>query len=113
MEDILEGSNRVFLKAGSGKEALSTLLKHDDIGLILMDVQMPELDGLETTRIIRRRDIRQPFIIAMTAGAMAEDKIECLEAGMNYFISKPISIQDLINVLEKSYIAKENNTLIN
>jgi len=81
--------------------------------IILMDVQMPELDGLETTRIIRRRDIRQPFIIAMTAGAMAEDKIECLEAGMNYFISKPISIQDLINVLEKSYIAKENNTLIN
>ena len=75
--------------------------------IILMDVQMPELDGLETTRIIRRRDIRQPFIIAMTAGAMAEDKTECLEAGMNYFISKPISIQDLINVLEISYIAKE------
>jgi len=67
---------------------------------------MPELDGLETTRIIRRRDIRQPLIIAMTASAMSEDRADCLSAGMNYFISKPISIQDLVAVLEKSYTAK-------
>jgi signal transduction histidine kinase/ligand-binding sensor domain-containing protein/DNA-binding response OmpR family regulator len=76
--------------------------------IILMDVQMPELDGLETTRIIRRNaSIKQPFIIAMTASAMPEDKAECIDAGMNYFISKPISIQDLVNVLETSYEAKE------
>jgi CheY-like chemotaxis protein len=75
--------------------------------IILMDVQMPELDGLETTRIIRRCEIKQPFIIAMTASAMPEDKAGCLAAGMNYFISKPISISDLVNVLEKSYTAKE------
>ncbi len=80
--------------------------------LILMDIQMPELDGLETTRIIRRRDTRQPFIIAMTASVMAEDRAECLDAGMNYFISKPISIKDLITVLEKSYITKERKSFI-
>jgi signal transduction histidine kinase/ligand-binding sensor domain-containing protein/CheY-like chemotaxis protein len=71
--------------------------------IILMDVQMPELDGLETTRIIRKRDIKQPIIIAMTASAMAEDKAQCSDAGMNYFVSKPISINDLIAVLEKSF----------
>lgn len=80
--------------------------------LILMDIQMPELDGLETTRIIRRRDTRQPFIIAMTASVMAEDRAECLDAGMNYFISKPISIKDLIMILEKSYITKEKKSFI-
>jgi CheY-like chemotaxis protein len=80
--------------------------------IILMDVQMPELDGLETTRIIRRRDIRQPFIIAMTASAMAEDRAECMEVGMNYFISKPISIKDLITVLEKSFVVKETSNTI-
>ncbi|MDB4902750.1 MAG: hypothetical protein JWQ63_2031 [Mucilaginibacter sp.] len=71
--------------------------------IILMDVQMPELDGLETTRIIRKKDMKQPIIIAMTASAMAEDKAQCSDAGMNYFVSKPISINDLISVLEKSF----------
>jgi len=71
--------------------------------VILMDVQMPELDGLETTRIIRNREIKQPLIIAMTASAMAEDKAQCLDAGMNYFVSKPISINDLVAILEKSF----------
>ena len=69
---------------------------------------MPEMDGLETTRIIRKQDIRQPYIIAMTASAMAEDKADCLEAGMDYFISKPISISNLVVVLEKSYTEKDS-----
>jgi len=90
----------------NGNEVLE-IIDSESFDIILMDVQMPELDGLETTSIIRRRDIKQPFIIAMTAGAMAEDKAECMDAGMNYFISKPISIQDLVSVLEKSFTAKE------
>ncbi len=73
--------------------------------VILMDVQMPELDGLETTRIIRHRDIKQPYIIAMTASAMAEDRADCMDAGMNNFVSKPINIQDLVAALEKSFSA--------
>jgi len=89
----------------NGNQVLESIDK-EFFDIILMDVQMPELDGLETTRIIRRRDIRQPLIIAMTASAMSEDRADCLSAGMNYFISKPISIQDLVAVLEKSYTAK-------
>jgi signal transduction histidine kinase/ligand-binding sensor domain-containing protein/CheY-like chemotaxis protein len=94
------------LVVNNGNQVLETI-NEEFFDIILMDVQMPELDGLETTRIIRRREIKQPFIIAMTASAMAEDRAECLDAGMNYFISKPISISDLVNVLEKSYAAKE------
>ena len=70
---------------------------------------MPELDGLETTRIIRRRDMKQPCIIAMTAGAMTEDKTACIDAGMNSFISKPVNIKDLIFILEKSFNEKETH----
>jgi signal transduction histidine kinase/ligand-binding sensor domain-containing protein/CheY-like chemotaxis protein len=75
--------------------------------VILMDVQMPELDGLETTRIIRKSNIPQPYIIALTASAMTEDKIDCLDAGMNNFISKPLNIKELVTALETSFHAKE------
>jgi CheY-like chemotaxis protein len=92
----------------NGNQVLETLdTAHFDT--ILMDVQMPELDGLETTRIIRRRGIRQPYIIALTAGAMLEDKSECLAAGMNYFMTKPINIPELKVALEKAFLEKEVN----
>ncbi|MDB5018705.1 MAG: hypothetical protein JWQ84_3537 [Mucilaginibacter sp.] len=94
------------LIVNNGNQVLEAI-ETGSFDVILMDVQMPELDGLETTRIIRKKDFTQPFIIAMTASAMAEDKIDCLDAGMNYFISKPISIQDLVTALEESFIAKE------
>jgi len=90
----------------NGAQALEAI-KKESFDLILMDVQMPELDGLETTRIIRKTETRQPYIIAMTASAMAEDRAACVEAGMNSFVSKPISIQDLVAALEKSYTDKE------
>lgn len=89
----------------NGNQVLEALAAHA-YDIILMDVQMPELDGLETTRIIRKSEHKQPYIIAMTASAMAEDKTAALEAGMNHFISKPISIQALVDVLEKSYVNK-------
>ncbi|MEO6630439.1 MAG: response regulator, partial [Mucilaginibacter sp.] len=94
------------LVVNNGHQVLD-VLAHDFYDIILMDVQMPELDGLETTRIIRGREQKQPYIIAMTASAMAEDKAACMEAGMNHFISKPISIKDLVEVLEHSYVEKE------
>jgi len=82
------------------------IIKKESFDIILMDVQMPELDGLETTRIIRKTDTRQPYIIAMTASAMAEDRAASIEAGMNSFVSKPISIQDLVSALERSFSEK-------
>ncbi len=69
--------------------------------LILMDLQMPELDGLETTSIIRKRAGIQPVIIALTANARKEDMEDCLSIGMNDYISKPTSILNLIDIIKK------------
>lgn len=66
-----------------------------------MDVQMPEMDGLEATRMIRQNLKDQPVIIAMTANAMPEDRKMCLDAGMNDFISKPTNIDNIISTLKK------------
>jgi len=90
----------------NGKQVLE-IVETAFFDIILMDVQMPELDGLETTRILRREQIRQSYIIAMTASALAEDRAACLESGMNNFVSKPLSIQELVTVLEKSYGKRE------
>ncbi|HTE32681.1 MAG TPA: response regulator [Chryseolinea sp.] len=69
--------------------------------LILMDVQMPEMDGLEATRLIRLKQYHQPIIIAMTANVMVEDKEACRQAGMDDYISKPVKLEVLVSLLEK------------
>jgi len=69
--------------------------------LIFMDVQMPEMDGLEATKNIRQQEFPQPFIIAMTANVMEGDKEECIKAGMDDYLSKPINVDDLIAMLRK------------
>jgi CheY-like chemotaxis protein len=76
--------------AGNGLEAIAAL-EAAPYDVILMDVQMPELDGLEATRRIRaRRTDGAPWIVAMTANALAGDREACLAAGMNDYVSKPI-----------------------
>ena len=70
--------------------------------VILMDIQMPEIDGLEATSAIRSRPWPQPFIIAMTANAMSEDKEICLQAGMDEYIAKPMKLEELVNMLKKA-----------
>jgi len=93
----------------NGAEALSALedLPYD---LVLMDCQMPEMDGYEATRRIRRHGlkVRNPRIpiIAMTANAMQGDREKCLEAGMNDYISKPVAPQALADTLDK-WLPKE------
>jgi CheY-like chemotaxis protein len=83
--------------ANNGTEGVNIALRrHFD--LILMDMIMPEMDGLEATRIIRGNDSRTP-IIALTANATTDDRDKCLKAGMNDFISKPISMDALMEVL--------------
>jgi len=86
--------------ANNGKEVIQMLNKHF-YDLVLMDVQMPELDGLECTRYIRGNYTRQPIIIAMTANAMVEDREECLRAGMNNYLAKPLKIDALLTMLSE------------
>ncbi len=93
---ILRGLGGQITIANNGLEALEQC-KKVDYDLIFMDVQMPEMDGLEATRqiISQPSSCGTPYIIAMTANAFDEDKRMCLEAGMEDFISKPIMIDKL------------------
>jgi PAS domain S-box-containing protein len=89
--------------AANGLEAIEAL-ERQHYDLILMDVQMPELDGLAATRLIRARlpAAAQPRIIAMTASALPEDRAACLAAGMDDFLSKPVRISDLQTAIGRS-----------
>lgn len=88
--------------ANNGLEAIDSL-QRQPYDIVFMDVQMPELDGLETTRSICKEwpTVSRPWIIAMTAHAMQGDKEECLNAGMDDYISKPIRITTLIEAFER------------
>lgn len=86
-------------RAGNGKEVLE-IVSENKYDLILMDVQMPEMDGLEATRMIRLCLSEQPVIIAMTANAMDGDRDACLKAGMEDYLSKPVNVEELMQTLE-------------
>lgn len=86
--------------ASNGHEVLNAVAKKR-YDLILMDVQMPEMDGLEATQFIRTHMSEQPVIIAMTANAMSEDREICLKAGMDDYLSKPMKLAEVITMLEK------------
>jgi signal transduction histidine kinase/ActR/RegA family two-component response regulator len=84
----------------NGREALDAV-ERCDYDVVLMDVQMPELDGLEATRRLRARPEDRLWIIALTAHALDEDRRQCLAAGMNDFLSKPIQLADLSAALAR------------
>jgi two-component system, sensor histidine kinase and response regulator len=103
------GFNKVDAVA-NGREALNALALIP-YNVVLMDVQMPEMDGLEATRMIRNPEESKVLdhnvlIIAMTAHAMKGDKEMCLEAGMDDYISKPIKAQEFYRVLQKRLLEK-------
>jgi CheY-like chemotaxis protein/nitrogen-specific signal transduction histidine kinase len=97
---VLRKRGYVVDVACNGKEAIQNL-ETRAYDLVLMDVQMPELDGIEAARAIRRNDRwRKLPIVAMTAHAMNGDRERCLEAGMNDYLSKPVSPSHLIETVE-------------
>jgi CheY-like chemotaxis protein/nitrogen-specific signal transduction histidine kinase len=87
----------------NGRQALAAFMKNQ-FDVILMDIQMPEMDGFEATAAIREREKSQVGshvpILAMTAHAMAGDRERCLEAGMDGYVSKPINVQELVEAME-------------
>ncbi len=100
--EILEAENITVVKACNGFEAIDTI-KKQEFDIVLMDVQMPEMDGLETTQFIRKEMKNNHLpIIAMTAHAMYGDREKCIESGMNDYITKPIDQKELFKVMKKN-----------
>ena len=99
--------------ANNGKEA-TLAIATQRFDLVLMDVQMPVMDGIEATAIIRRSEAeagRHTPIVAMTAHAMKGDREHCLEAGMDDYLSKPIQVQELLATIERLQPRNEALTL--
>jgi PAS domain S-box-containing protein len=93
----------------SGSEVLSAIARVD-YDVILMDCQMPEMDGYEATRRIREREALEPgrprqYIVALTAHALAGDRKKCLDAGMDDYLSKPIRLEELVQAMERRQTA--------
>src|SRR5262249_9611301 len=99
--DLLENRGHSVAIANNGREAVE-LSAREPFNVILMDVQMPEMDGLEASKRIRERERKgganRLSIIAMTAHAMKGDREQCIEAGMDAYISKPIRAQELLQI---------------
>jgi CheY-like chemotaxis protein len=95
----------------SGQEAVNTILtKPDEFSLVLMDLHMPGLDGLSATRLIRGSEAgttRHIPIVAITANAMVGDREQCLQAGMDAYISKPVRVEELKKVLGVIFKVRE------
>lgn len=100
-QELLEDAGATVCVANNGKEAIDLLLK-ERFDCVLMDVQMPVMDGYEATRLIRAHPkLAATLIIAMTANAGRDDQQRCLDAGMDEFVTKPIAPKLLFNMLSK------------
>jgi len=104
---LIENLGHEASVAPDGKQALA-LLASGSYDLILMDVQMPEMDGFEATREIRRSERRRGAhtpILALTAHAMKGDKERCLEAGMDGYLAKPVQVSEIAEAIDNLVIA--------
>jgi CheY-like chemotaxis protein len=100
LSSVLERRGMKVLTANTGREAITTLESTPDVAIVLMDVMMPEMDGYETMRAIRRNaQLRRLPIIALTAKAMKGDREKCLEAGASEYLAKPVNTEQLLSAL--------------
>ena len=105
-EFLLTNAGAEIIRTSNGKEAVEAFAKSGvgEINVILMDIMMPVMDGLEATREIRtmnRSDASAVVIIAMTANAFTEDKIKALKSGMDDYLTKPLESEKLIRALSR------------
>jgi CheY-like chemotaxis protein len=100
LSSALERRGMTVLTASTGREALATLDTTTDVAIVLMDVMMPEMDGYETMREVRKNPaFRRLPIVALTARAMKGDREKCLEAGASDYLAKPVNTEQLLSVL--------------
>lgn len=106
---VLESFGYDFTTVSNGVEALEALKRDTSFAIVLMDTMMPVMDGLETTKRIRSElNLHDLPIIALTGRAMKGDREDCLAAGCNDYLSKPIDIDQLLSLIE-SLISKQSN----
>ncbi len=97
---VLERYRMQILSAENGKDAIDLLKKTPDVGVVLMDIMMPEMDGYETMRAVRKLPkFKSLPIIALTAKAMKGDREKCIEAGASDYITKPVNMAQLLSLL--------------
>jgi CheY-like chemotaxis protein len=100
LSSVLERRGMSVLTATTGREAIDTLAETPEVSIVLMDVMMPEMDGLETMRVIRSRpELRRLPIVALTAKAMKGDRERCLDAGASDYLAKPVNTEQLLSTL--------------
>jgi CheY-like chemotaxis protein len=100
LSTVLENQEMEILSATNGRQAIDLINAHDDLAIVLMDIMMPEMDGYETMREIRRQpEFRNLPILALTAKAMKGDREKCLEAGASDYIAKPVDTDQLLSLL--------------
>jgi len=100
LTSVLEQQGMVIYNAENGKDGIEVLTNTPDIDAVLMDIMMPELDGYDTIRIMRKLDAYKDLpIIAITAKAMKGDREKCIEAGASDYLSKPVNTEQLLSLL--------------
>jgi HAMP domain-containing protein/CheY-like chemotaxis protein/GAF domain-containing protein len=100
LSSVLERRGMTVLMAGTGREAIATIESTPDLGIVLMDIMMPEMDGYETMQVIRQNPLfRRLPIIALTAKAMKGDREKCLQAGASEYLAKPVNTEQLLSSL--------------
>ncbi len=100
LTSLLERYQMQVLYAENGRDGIDVLQHNSDLNVVLMDVMMPEMDGYETTRLIRTSDqFKSLPIIALTAKAMQGDRDKCIEAGASDYITKPVDTEQLLSLL--------------
>jgi HAMP domain-containing protein/CheY-like chemotaxis protein/signal transduction histidine kinase len=100
LSSVLERRGMDVITAGTGREAIAKLDSTPDVAIVLMDIMMPEMDGYETMREIRKNvSLQRLPIIALTAKAMKGDREKCLEAGASEYLAKPVNTEQLLSSL--------------
>jgi PAS domain S-box-containing protein len=106
LEGFLKQTNVNVLHAENGKLAVDICLENKEIDLVLMDIQMPEMNGYEATNLIKQNRKQLP-VIAQTANAIIEEREKCFEAGCDDFVTKPVNIHELYSKIDKYFTNKD------